>query len=450
MLVVTTTPPPRWSVTMADFDVAVVGAGRAGAAAAYRLASEGLSVVLLERATKPGMKNVTGGVLYGEVLADLVPEFPAEAPLERHVVEHNIQLLHDDAEVGISYRDPALSAEPNYTLQLGPFDRWFVEKAVEQGAVFVPETTVRDVTDTRDGVRVETDRNGGTLTCEAVVGADGVNTTVGRASGIREPVRNDDVALSVKQVVKLDRETINERFRLDGTEGAAYVFTGFPEGVPNVGYFVYTFRDSIGVGAVGGLETLRSVGGEGYGGTGTPLYSLLERFTELDVVRPLVRGETVQEYQGILVPEYGYGDLPKRQDGSVVLVGDAAGLVLNKGYTFRGLDYGIESGIVAADAAVECHADGRWEAFGRRYDDALADSYVLRDMRQHRHLSQFLENPRMYGAYPGIATATLERMFSTSADADGLTWRQAWRAFRASDARLLDAVRDSWRAFRSL
>jgi len=56
----------------------------------------------------------------------------------------------------------------------------------------------------------------------------------------------------------------------------------------------------------------------------------------------------------------------------------------------------------------------------------------------------------MYGAYPGIATATLESMFSTGADADGLTWRRAWRAFRASDAGLLDAARDSWRAFRSL
>jgi flavin-dependent dehydrogenase len=98
-------------MTAVDFDVVVVGAGRAGTAAAYKLAQSNLDVALLERAKQPGMKNVTGGVLYGQVLEELVPEFPAEAPLERHVVEHNIKLLHGDAEVSIGYRDMALREE---------------------------------------------------------------------------------------------------------------------------------------------------------------------------------------------------------------------------------------------------------------------------------------------------------------------------------------------------
>jgi len=435
---------------MTDFDVVVVGSGRAGTAAAYKLAAEGLDVALLERAKQPGMKNVTGGVLYGEVLADLVPEFPDEAPLERHVVEHNIVLLHDDAEVGITYRDMNLREEPNYTLMLGKFDRWFVRKAEEQGAVFVPETTVTDVTQDADGVVVHTDREDGDVTCEAVVGADGVNTTVGRKTGIQRTMRNRDMALSVKKVLQLDRETINQRFNLDGDEGAAYIYTGYPQGVPTVGYFLYTFEEYISVGAVGGLETLRWVGDEGYGDTGTPLYGLLDEFMELDTVRPLVQGEVLEEYQGILVPEHSYDTLPDRQQNRVALVGDAAGLVLNKGYTFRGLDYGITSGLKAAEAALACADDGRWVEFGDRYDRRLENSYVLEDMKQHRHLPEFLENERMYDAYPGIAVATLQSMFSSGTDATGLTWRQSLRAFRRSDAGVLDLARDGWRALRSL
>src|SRR6056297_912616 len=133
-------------MTNVSFDVVVVGAGRAGVAAAYKLAEEGFEVALVERAKQPGMKNVTGGVLYGSILDDLVPEFPEEAPLERHVVEHNIKLLHGDAEVSIGYRDLELREEPNCTLMLGKFDRWFVDRAVEQGVTFVSETTVQDVT----------------------------------------------------------------------------------------------------------------------------------------------------------------------------------------------------------------------------------------------------------------------------------------------------------------
>lgn len=432
------------------FDVVVVGAGRAGTAAAYKLAATDFDVALVERSKQPGMKNVTGGVLYGEPLAELVPEFPEEAPLERHVVEHNIRLLHDDAEVGISYRDFDLRAEPNHTLLLGKFDRWFVEKAREQGAVYIPETTVRGVTQHDDGVTVQTDRDGPDLSCDVLIGADGVNTTVGRDTGIQRTMRNEDMALSVKQVIDLDRATINERFNLDSGDGAAYVYTGFPKGAPTIGYFIYTYDSHISVGAVGGLETLRTLGDEGYGDTGTPLYSLLEQFKERETVRPLVGGGVTREYQGILVPELTYGDLPDRYDRRVCLVGDAAGLVQNKGYTFRGLDYGITSGVKAAEAVEACAADGRWAAFGERYDERLESSYVLEDMRQHRHLPEFLENERLYDDYPAIATETLQAMFSSGADGEGLTGRQAWRAFRSSDVGVRSLLSDGWRALRSL
>ncbi|MHC3438613.1 FAD-dependent oxidoreductase [Natrialbaceae archaeon A-gly3] len=435
---------------MTDVDVAVVGSGRAGTAAAYRLASEGLEVALLERAKQPGMKNITGGVLYGDVLSKLVPEFPEQAPLERHVVEHNIRLLHGDAEVAVGYRDLELREEPNYTLMLGKFDQWFVEKAEHQGALFLPKTTVTDVTQHRDHAVVHTDREDGDLTCQAVIGADGVNTTVGQATGIQRTMRNEDRALSVKKVIKLGRDRINERFNLEGDEGAAYIYTGYPESAPTIGYFIYTFEEYISVGAVGGLETLRWLGDEGYAETGTPLYSLLEDFMELDTVRPYVKGDVVEEYQGILVPEHSYDSLPERYDRRVALVGDAAGLVLNKGYTFRGLDYGVTSGIAAADSALECASDGNWNAFGERYDDRLERSYVLRDMKQHRHLPEFLENERMYGAYPGVAAAVLQGMYSSSTDATGLTWKQAYRAFRRSDAGVTDLLKDGYRAFRSL
>ena len=61
---------------MADekFDAIIVGAGMAGNAAAYRLAKEGLQVVVIERGPYPGSKNLSGGVLYGRVLHQLIPE----------------------------------------------------------------------------------------------------------------------------------------------------------------------------------------------------------------------------------------------------------------------------------------------------------------------------------------------------------------------------------------
>ncbi len=76
------------------FDAIVVGAGPAGSAAALALARKGLTTVLIERGEYPGAKNVMGGVLYRQMLENLVPDFEDQAPLERPVVEQRIVLLH--------------------------------------------------------------------------------------------------------------------------------------------------------------------------------------------------------------------------------------------------------------------------------------------------------------------------------------------------------------------
>ena len=46
-----------------DFEVVVIGAGIAGCVAAYQLARQGRSVLLIERGEAPGSKNLLLGVL---------------------------------------------------------------------------------------------------------------------------------------------------------------------------------------------------------------------------------------------------------------------------------------------------------------------------------------------------------------------------------------------------
>ena len=56
-------------------DAVVVGAGPAGSAAALELAKAGRDVVIVERGPFPGAKNVYGGVVYGRILDEIIPQW---------------------------------------------------------------------------------------------------------------------------------------------------------------------------------------------------------------------------------------------------------------------------------------------------------------------------------------------------------------------------------------
>lgn len=51
---------------MEKIDVVIVGGGLSGLSCAYKLADQGLQVIVVERGDFPGSKNVTGGRLYLE------------------------------------------------------------------------------------------------------------------------------------------------------------------------------------------------------------------------------------------------------------------------------------------------------------------------------------------------------------------------------------------------
>ena len=86
------------------FDAIVVGAGPAGVSAAITMAEAGLDVVVIERGPFAGAKNLMGGILYRQPTEELVPEFTAQAPLERAIIEQRYMLLTEDSAFGGSYR----------------------------------------------------------------------------------------------------------------------------------------------------------------------------------------------------------------------------------------------------------------------------------------------------------------------------------------------------------
>jgi electron transfer flavoprotein-quinone oxidoreductase len=118
-------------------DCIVVGAGPAGAAAALQMARDGLDVVLLERGSRPGEKNVMSGVLLTQKLHALVPDFAERAPLQRRITGgYEAHILGEDEVITLpglrSYRADRYP-HPPFTVFRSQFDAWFAGEAAEAG-----------------------------------------------------------------------------------------------------------------------------------------------------------------------------------------------------------------------------------------------------------------------------------------------------------------------------
>ena len=145
------------------FDVAIVGAGPAGSTAAYRLATAGASVLLLDKATFPRDKPCGGGVT-GRA-ARLLP-FSIE-PVVEDVV--------DRLECGLRYRHRftrRARAPLAYMTQRRRLDHFLLQQAAEAGA----EVREGETADARE------------LDARIVIGADGCNGSSAKQLGLADGI----------------------------------------------------------------------------------------------------------------------------------------------------------------------------------------------------------------------------------------------------------------------
>ena len=122
------------------FDAIIVGGGLAGLTAAYCLAQAEMEVLVLERGSFCGSKNVTGGGIYTHSLEKVMPGFAEEAPLERKVTKERVALMTETGTVNIEYASgkPEDEKSASYTILRSKFDKWYAEKCEEAGVMMVP------------------------------------------------------------------------------------------------------------------------------------------------------------------------------------------------------------------------------------------------------------------------------------------------------------------------
>jgi len=439
------TDPPEERI---EVGVLIVGAGPAGLACAIRLGqlleeeprlAERLGevpVAVLEKGKAPGSHLLSGAVVNPRSLRRLfrgrkrIDEMPFFGPVEAESVYYLTR--HQALRIPTP---PTMRNHHNYIASLSQLGRWLAEQAEEAGATILPETAatkllvadgrVRGVRTGdrgrgRQGEELGNFEPGSDLVARVTVLCEGTQGHLTGAAIQRFGLAGESPqvwALGVKEVWKVPRPLD----RVIHTMG--WPLRNSPRFREFGGSFIYPLgADQVAIGMVVGLD---------YRDGELSVHDLLQELkTHRSISRILEGGERL-EWGAKTIPEGGFVALPQQLHApGLLLCGDGAGFVNVP--ALKGVHYAIESGRLAAEAAVGALRPGATPATALgAYDEAIENSFIWTDLREVRNMRQaFGRGFWMGGALASVMTATKGRFPPGSA-----------RTHRDADAPLISTDR---------
>jgi geranylgeranyl reductase family protein len=359
-----------------DCDVAVIGGGPAGAAAAARLAARGYRTVLVDRASFPRDKvcgDFVGPMALAE-LADLgvtqTAAFAATSTMSRLA-------LHVDAAPPAVLAIPEVDGIPAYgrVIPRLTLDAWIVDAARQAGATVLDGRKADAIEPAPDAITVRGRGQAGPwrLRARLLLGADGSNSMVARTLHGGPPPGNDRI-LAVRayydDIDGLDGAQAQGDiwFRSDTFPGYHWLFpTGGASANLGVGMAAATYPRS--------ARNLREM--------------LLRLIAEDGALRDRLRGARMRgKVLGHPLTTY-HPTLPL-VGNRIMLLGDAAGLInpLNG----EGIQYALHSARWAADIAAERLAADRLAAADLRGYQQRVHQSLRTDMALSRLIVQLIRN----------------------------------------------------------
>lgn len=421
-------------------DLIIVGGGLTGLSCGITAVSKGLDVTVLERQESIGSDGSIDELAYTHSLKKVFSDYANYPDVFTPLTRRAFWIATPDAHTAWECVTLRGTGASGFVVNRPEFDKELARRFKSLGGNLRMQVEIENLIDDPEtgaitGVKLNT---GEEIFSNLVILAQCYQSNlVDDLVHFKKPSRDQQV-LVAKEILAGDNPMPSVRFTSDENHAASVILLGDPLGIGFSWGRLIAFKDKLIVKIYVPFDLV---------GEKQDYRTFIERFKMHPSVESMVKGYKSISFKAGVIQSSGFSQFVENLWGKGYLVTGKTARLYHP-FDCRMTDYAVESGTIAANAAINAKLDRR-PSYPSDYPNMLKDSYILPDRNSMMNfMSLMREKKNFNSAYPEILMSIVDGVFTMDGRRKSVKKKDIERELRSKSA-LWGMFQDFYTLFKS-